>query len=799
MPLSKQFVVTGASTTDYINWLGHGSVIQTKDGAELMLFGGGEIDATTGRTMKFDLIVNGKENAPVAIHQFSVPGSQNYTFADNRAQFMPLGQDAEDNIYFVTYTTTNSLNSTQRNLNVYRISCPTQGCLRWSDLTDGYNAEFQDNDNLGITAGNSEVINVSENAAINLSLSPYQVVANYSGSVSPNPTHVNVNRICVSENIGANRTGVSDVMWIKGDYLLVWGYTDLTGVGSEYYMVHTIQLKSQLNTGYERFYARGQYVGYVNIQNYRGDSYSSQLDDNTQFGFGEPAGAYIWGNNSQSLGSDQGSHVNLWKFNYNTLRVETYASSAVGNSSNHSNQGYGGRYGRGGGHVIGYLGKYSGNFYFTVLGPDSDTSADANIRGYIMFTNGSNFASPASSPIIHTGWTDSTAGYYARWRGNSNTNIAAAGYRYVRKLQVFTEEKILRLWQFGSGDNVNGNASTAGAWYIDITYNFGETTSITFPAVGTRFADINYMWDRAEQFKTGIHKYPTKNYTNIYWLIYAGDIRTTLGSESYQDRGYWTQRYNRIGVWTKTNDDITRAAIAQADVTATVIAPIANTLGQPGGVSLKFKPALRTIASGPGATYWGQATNVAGFRLSANDGTTTTYFNGTTLGNTQTTIPFYGTGITAKDVEIVTVDIPGSAFTPGLTYTFKIAYVNQDGVASSYSTNPIKTIAFTAAPAALVSPTVKRIARVVTNGIEDAHVANIDNKALINKINISNPTGSTARYSVKVGNFSILAPVYVPNGATLQIDTSALVDAGDKIYVTGPVCGTVYITGTDGV
>jgi len=799
MPLSKQFVVTGASTTDYLNWLGHGSCIQTRDGAELMLFAGGEIDSTTGRTMKFDLIVNGKENAPVAIHQFSVPGSQNYTFADNRAQFMPLGQDLEDNIYFVTYTTTNSLNTTQRNLNVYRISCPPQGWLRWSDLTDGYNSEFQDNDNLGITAGNSEVINVSQNAGVNLSLSPYEIVANYSGSVSPSPTHINVSRICQSENLSANRVGCSDVMWIKGDYLLVWGYTDSTGQNSEYYMVHTIQLKSQLNTGYERFYARGQYVGYVNIQQYRGDSYHSQLDDNTQFGFGEPTGAYIFGNNSQSQSTDAGSHVNLWKFNYNTLRVETFASSAVGNSSNQSNQGYGSRFGRGQGHVIGYLGKYSGNFYFTVLGPDSDTSADSNIRGYIMFTNGSNFASPAASPTIHAGWTDSVPGYYARWRASSNTTVSNAGYRYIRKLQVFPEEKILRLWQFGAGENSNGNSSGSGAWYTDITYNFGETTSLTFPAVGIKFSDINYMWDRGQQFTTGIHKYPTKNYTNIYWIIYNGDIRTTLGSESYQDRGYWTQRYNRIGVWTKTNNDITRTAISQADVTATVIAPIANTLGQPGGVSLKFKPSLRTIASGPGSTYWGQATDISGFRLSANDGTNTTYFNGTTLGNTQTTIPFYGTGITAKDVEIVTVDIPGSAFTAGLTYTFKIAYVNQDGVASSYSTNPIKTIAFTAAPTALVTPTVKRIARVVTNGIEDAHVANIDNKALINKINISNPTGSTARYSVKVGNFSILAPVYVPNGATLQIDTSALVDAGDKIYVTGPVGGTVYITGTEGV
>jgi hypothetical protein len=495
-------------------------------------------------------------------------------------------------------------------------------------------------------------------------------------------------------------------MWLKGDYLLVWGYTDTSSVGAEYYMVHTIQLKSQINTGYERFYARGEYVGYVNIQNWRGDSYSSQLDDNTQFGFGEPAGAYIWGNNSQSLASDQGSFVNLWKFNYNTMRVETYASSAVGNSSNASWQQYGQARGRGQGHVIGYLGKYSGNYYFTVLGPDSDTSVDANIRGYIMFTNGSNFASPASSPAIHTGWTAGTdAGYYARWRGANNTDVASGGQRYTRLLQVFPEERKLRLWQHG-GDNWNGNTAGSGVWYTDISYTFGETTSMTFPATGTKFTDINYMWSRSQQITTGINKYPNKSTVNIYWQIYNGDIRTTLGSESYQDRGYWTQKYNRFGVWTKAADEITRTAMNQADVTATVLAPVANTLGQPGGVSLKFKPSLRTIASGPGSTYWGRATDLSGFRISANDGTTTTYFNGTTLGATQTTIPFYGTGITAKDTELVTVDIPGSAFTAGLTYTFKIAYVNQDGVASSYSTNPIKTVAFTAAPTALVSPTV---------------------------------------------------------------------------------------------
>ena len=801
MPLTKQFVVTGPRQTDYLNFSGHGSVIHTNDGAELMLLMGQEID-TERHIIRCDLIVNGKDNAPVATTQFSVQG--NYQYNSDRVEFQPLAKDDQDNIYFAVYQV-DPTQSTQRFMQIYKIACPPQGWMRWSDMTQSYDTETGINTNDGVTFGNAELINVAANTSVNLSTSPYTITAGVSGSSSPMPTDIQVSRISVSPDIGSTRTRISDVMWIKGNYLLVWMYADSTSDGAEYWTAHTFQLKTQVNIAQDRYYNQGEYIGYSEIQRYRGDGAQSQLDDNTQFGFGEPVGAYVWGNNSQSIGTVgyQGHFVNLWRFNYLTLRVETFASSAVGNSSNQSWQGGPGRYGRGFGHVIGYLGRYSGNYYFSVLGPDSDTSVDANIRAYIMFTNRSNFASPAATPTVHTGWADNSAGWHTRWRATNNSAAATGtdgGRRYNRQLQVFQEERKMRLWQHGA-DNWDGTTASTGMFYFDIDYTFGETTSLTFPATATKFADMNYCYSR-QGILQAVAKYPTKSQTNFYWWMYGGTIRTNLGFEEYQNRSgyvgnnYWNQQYNRIGVWAFNNDGITR--VAPTAGSAQSLAPVDNTLGQPGGVALKFKPLVRTTTTGAGSTYWGYATNIRGFRLSATTGATTTYWNGTTFQATETTIPFYSTGMTAKDNEVVTVNVPGSAFTPGSTYEFKLAFVTEDGTVSAYSST-FKSITFTAAPSAPTTPTAKRICRVNTQGIEDAHVANIDNRVLINKINISNPTGQSGKFAVKVNNFSVMAPVYVPNGSSLQVDTSILADAGDRVFVTGSVGGTVYITGTEGV
>jgi len=87
-----------------------------------------------------------------------------------------------------------------------------------------------------------------------------------------------------------------------------------------------------------------------------------------------------------------------------------------------------------------------------------------------MFTNGSNFASPAATPTVHTTWTDNAAGWHTRWRASDNNSASpsgAGGRRYNRQLQVFQEEKKMRLWQHGA-DNWDGTTSSTGIFYFDI-------------------------------------------------------------------------------------------------------------------------------------------------------------------------------------------------------------------------------------------------------------------------------------------------------------------------------------------
>jgi hypothetical protein len=248
------------------------------------------------------------------------------------------------------------------------------------------------------------------------------------------------------------------------------------------------------------------------------------------------------------------------------------------------------------------------------------------------------------------------------------------------------------------------------------------------------------------------------------------------------------------------NDGITTSTVTNPS--ATLISPESTTASLPkvGGVTLKFRPNIRTTATGgTGTSYYGWPQNVRGFRISANDGTTTTYYNGTTLGATETTIPFYFNGVTRRSHEEVTIDLPGSAFTSGLTYTFKIAFVNINGVSSTYSTNPFSTITFTAPATAKDTPTAIRFVRTVTNGNNDVHVTSIDNKSLINRISITNPSSSQGRFSVKIGGFAIVSPTVVPAGGTLHVDTSHIVDQGDKVLVSGPIGGNIYISGTEGI
>jgi hypothetical protein len=812
MPLTKTAVLTGPRRSNYINYTGNGNTLQMNDGTEIFLFGGPDdsIDQYEYINYKVNLVANGIENQPLAVSEITVPGNGTATMPDDYfTGMLPITRDTEDNIYFATMSSDISNSSTENWINIFKIHSPSVGWRRWADQTgssqnpnSNYSEEIQVADTASVTQPDS-----------NINTNFYRPLFAGEAKVFQNEVIVErLNSWRTSNSGWANIRYIQNITWFRSNHLAVWTLNDRTSAGNEYYTTHIFATKNQVAPRADRVWTKGAWVSSTIFQYYSYGGSATTIDDMTQFGLGEYQGAYICGQTYQNSSTSYVSHVvNTWRFIPESGVIAPYGTPiAVGNSNSNTNSQIPNRYHRGYGHVISYLGRYNSNFYMAILGPDSDTNVDANIRSYILGTNGtSTLFNPkvldAVTYFVHS-TPGNRAAKYRQYQSNDETNTNA-GYRWERALQNWTDSGKLRLWQ-------SGNDYFYKTWYLDIDYTFGATNTMTFATNGVQSTDIPdtpYSVWRLGHVST-INRYPTRKDTNMYTLLYYGrnDINPGYSStistnnESFvyipyaaNSRNEW---WNKIAVYTMVNDGITTPTLSNASATLLSPATATATLPKVGGVTLRFRPNIRTTATGgSGSTYYGWPQNVRGFRISANDGTTTTYYNGTTLGGTETTIPFYFNGVSRRSHEEVTIDLPGSAFTAGLTYTFKIAFVNVNGVSSAYSTNPFSTITFSAAATAKDTPTALRIVRAVTNGNNDVHVASIDNKSLVNRISITNPSSSQGRFSVNIGGFAIVSPTVVPAGGTLHVDTSHIVDQGDKVLVSGPSGGNIYISGTEGI
>jgi hypothetical protein len=811
MPLTKTAVLTGPQRSNYLNFWGHGNTLQMNDGTEIFLFGGNDtgIDQFDfPLAYKINLVANGLENQPLAVSEITVAGHGQMTLPDDYSTGMiPITKDNEDNIYFATMSGTTSTDSTSSWINIYKIHAPAVGWRRWTDQTSS---------SQNVNSFYSEDIQIAETAVVtNIDNNHANVrhVPNYGGEAKVFQNEIIVEKLNSWRNsmtYTSNRY-IQNITWFRSNHIGVWCFNDRTNsAGNEYYTVQIFATKNQMAVKSDRMWTKGQWVSSTILQYYSFAGSATTIDDFTQFGAGEYQGAYVCGQTYQNSSNSYVAHVvNTWRFIPETGVLTPYGTPiAVGNSSNQSGNQLSSRFHKGFGHLITYLGRYNSNFYMAILGPDSDSGSDTNIRAYILGTNGtSTLFNPKVLDTVTYFVHDTPGNRAAQYRmrqSNDETNTNG-GYRWERTLQNWTDSGKLRFWQCGNDHYWN-------TWYLDIDYTFGATNSMTFSTNGVRFNDIPQYgtWNRG--VVSTINKYPTRRDTNMYGIVNHGRIDVNPGytstistvNEAYVfipyaagSRNSW---WNKLVCYTLTDDGITTAAVANAS--AALISPTSTVTSLPkvGGVTLRFTPNIRTGATGgSGTSYYGWPTNVRGFRLSANDGTTTTYYNGTTLGSTETTIPFYFNGITRRSHEEVVVDLPGTAFTAGLTYTFKIAFVTMDGSVSAYSSSNLATILFTAAPTAKDTPTAIRLARVLTAGSAEAHIASVDNKALVNRISITNPTSQQGKFSVRIGGFPLLSPTVVPAGGTLHIDSSHIVDQGDKILVSGPVGGSIYISGTEGI
>jgi hypothetical protein len=226
---------------------------------------------------------------------------------------------------------------------------------------------------------------------------------------------------------------------------------------------------------------------------------------------------------------------------------------------------------------------------------------------------------------------------------------------------------------------------------------------------------------------------------------------------------------------------------------ASFISPTVSSLNLQGG--LKLQVTYTGTIGGHASDWYGRNPHQAapfGYQLKRTLSGTDTYYD----AGTQT----FSTSVVTNTstASAVSIDIPASAgFATSGTYTFSVAIVDANGSATPFGTTDSIT---STTSAATTTPTATRFIRKTLANVTLSHEYTFNNKALINKINIANAGSGTSTIAVQVGGIYLVAPVSLPAGSTLTVDTSQVADANDRLMLTSSNTATdIYISGTEGI
>ena len=348
--------------------------------------------------------------------------------------------------------------------------------------------------------------------------------------------------------------------------------------------------------------------------------------------------------------------------------------------------------------------------------------------------------------------------YSVQPAGSYSAISAASGAVY---LQTFPESDFVRIWTLDNSGNFG---------YLDAFIN-PSTNQITFDT----------------------QSYSIGSLGNAYGSLYANFSVPQFGR--YYDfidfPSNTTTRFNSNSTTLPTGK--TWASYTTGPSAASIKSPSVTTLNMQGGIKFNITPT--GMVGGPGSTHFGQpmvSTVVSGYRLKRTKSGVDTYYNAITktwdniaLTNSNTALSF-------------TVDVPASAgFDSSGTYGFSLAlqdiysdltpYGTIDDIVSTDSTPP-------------ADPKAARFIRKTLVVDTDAHEYTFDTNALINKITVANAGSGSTIFSMKVGEYYLVAPVTIVSGGTLNIDTSQRVDENDRILFSSTNAQTdVYISGTIGI
>jgi hypothetical protein len=263
---------------------------------------------------------------------------------------------------------------------------------------------------------------------------------------------------------------------------------------------------------------------------------------------------------------------------------------------------------------------------------------------------------------------------------------------------------------------------------------------------------------------------------------------------------------------------------AKADISATTFAatsyayssfgsipePYVATLKTNNGMKFQYQSSVTATNANP--TRWTTASNYlpatwSTFQFLRNSsGGGTEYYNYTTsawtssvVNNAASLFPGGGGGVPDYlSTSYYLNDIQGT-WADNTSYTYSYVFTDPNGIsATAAGTRTIATPAVQSAPS---SPTPRRMFVYTLQNRTSSHILSVENRVLINKVNLVNQSSNAVSVSLNLGGYNFLSSVSLAPYQTAQFETAVIANPAERLLATCNADGSVdmWLMGTEGV
>jgi hypothetical protein len=331
-------------------------------------------------------------------------------------------------------------------------------------------------------------------------------------------------------------------------------------------------------------------------------------------------------------------------------------------------------------------------------------------------------------------------------------------------IQWIEETSKLRIW--GS----NGTAIT----YIDCTWD-NTAGTLTFPATATVVASSGGSTATINTITAPVYTAADVHYNTTAASTTSGVTSSYAYSASYSV----PEPYVPI---LKANNGMKFQLQATAVTTTASTSVFDNTQNYNpwGGPGTTFQ--FKRVSSG-GTEYYNYTTSA--WTSSVVNNAQSLFPNGSSY-----VPPFSSTGYFLNDIQGTWAD--------NTSYVY--SYVFTDAASITY-TSGTRTIATPAVQAAPTSPTPRRMFVYTLQNRTSSHVLSVENRVLINKINLVNQSANSVTVTLNLGGYNFLSSIALAPYQTAQYETAVIANVAERLLVTCNADASVdmWVMGTEGV